>query len=85
MNTLNRATFLGMDHVAQMSHIRSGGRIVDDAPVYDRYAGMPFILDARARLTAIQAIDAQVKRMADDEAAMDRELAEQRAALSRVG
>jgi hypothetical protein len=85
MNSISRSAFLALDWVAQQSHLKSQGRIVDDTPAYDRYAGMPFILDGRQRLAAIQAIDAQVKRIEADNAAIEQELAEQRAALSRVG
>lgn len=75
--TLTRAAFDALDNAAKRGHLKSGGRIVDDAPP----AGSgPHILDGRRRLQAIEnqrVVDAN-SRLNDQ---LEKELAEQRAAL----
>jgi hypothetical protein len=83
MNSISRSAFLALDHVAQMSHIRSGAAIVDDAPIRGPYDDIPFILDGRQRLSAIQERDAMTKRISDENAKIDAELAEAKATLAR--
>jgi hypothetical protein len=83
MNTLSYEAFQALDPVARMSFARSGGRVTPSTPKPDPYAGLRMPLDGKARLAAIQAHDAMTKRIADDEKAMDAELAEQRATLAR--
>ncbi len=70
MNTLNRAAFRALDPIAKMSHIRSGGRVIDDTPVAAE--STPFILDGAERLRLSES-----KRRWDEETA--RLKAEQRA------
>jgi hypothetical protein len=83
MNTLSRAAFFALDPIAQASHCRSGGTVIDDPPVRGKYDDIPYIADGRARLAAFQARDEQLKRMANDEAALDAELAAAKATLAR--
>lgn len=83
MEILSRSAFFALDGVAQASHIRGGGRVVDDPPVVDPYRGLRLPMDGKARLAAIQAHDAMTKRIADENSAIDRELAEAKATLAR--
>jgi hypothetical protein len=82
-NPARTSSKVAMSHPAQMSHIRSGFAIINDPPVRGPYDDLPYILDGHARLAAMKAHDEQIKRVADENAKIDAELAEAKAALAR--
>jgi hypothetical protein len=74
MDSISRSAFLSLDHVAQMSQIRSGIKIIDDPPVRGELDDMPYISDGAERLRWIQSKrswDAETARLKAVEAAAE--------------
>lgn len=72
MNTLSRSAFAALDPVAQMSHIRGGGRVVTDDPIAKPEGDMPFFIrgeDRRDWLDAKRKTDAWLAETATMRAA----------------
>jgi len=83
MSSITRSQFDALDHVAKMSHIRSGAAIVSDPQIVGRYDHLPFQIDAQKRLDQMKAYDAQAQAIADESAKLDSELAKAKAILAR--
>jgi hypothetical protein len=54
MSSLSRSAFLKMDHVSQMSHIRSGFAIINDPEIIDPFEGAKEIVNGLDRLKWIE-------------------------------